>query len=294
MKRILFAVVMMTHLFCTVTACAQEQRTFVMEKSGGHFYLNTTLNGVEARMMLESGVPGLMMSRTFYESNKDKMLLNLKPCEEKIRYSHGTYDIVFKAHGQLSVGDAAFEGTVMIADGEHELLIPFNMLRHTKDDKGAVYLDLTNNMMRVISGKELDKVSENANGMDLSFNKFGMPVVNTMLTMDVNGSHVDVTGNFIVDMGNGSLLFINKCEKKVAAMLTDGNVTLKEARDMNGNVVAEGLFADKLTICGRTFDDVSVGVRQFKSIDDCGFLGVKFFTGPVVFDFNNGRMFLCE
>ena len=47
MKRILFAVVMMTHLFCTVTACAQEQRTFVMDKSGGHFYLNTTLNGVE-------------------------------------------------------------------------------------------------------------------------------------------------------------------------------------------------------------------------------------------------------
>ncbi len=69
---------------------------------------------------------------------------------------------------------------------------------------------------------------------------------------------------------------------------------MKEARDKNGKVVAEGLFADKLTICGRPYNDVSVGVNKFKSLDECGFLGVKFFTMPAVFDFDQGKMYLCK
>ncbi len=76
--------------------------------------------------------------------------------------------------------------------------------------------------------------------------------------------------------------------------LADSQVQLKEARDKNGKVVAEGLFADKLTICGRPYNDVSVGVNKFKSLDECGFLGVKFFTMPAVFDFDKGKMYLCK
>lgn len=130
--------------------------------------------------------------------------------------------------------------------------------------------------------------------MDLSFNNFGMPVVNTLLSMDVDGRNVRMKGNFITDMGNGSLLFLNKSQASVERALADSQVQLKEARDMKGKVVAEGLFADKLTICGRTYNDVSVGVNKFKSLDECGFLGVKFFTMPAVFDFDKGKMYLCK
>ena len=63
---------------------------------------------------------------------------------------------------------------------------------------------------------------------------------------------------------------------------------------MNGKVVAEGLYADKLTICGRTYEGVSVGVTsQLKAVKECGYLGVKFFTMPAVFDFDNSKMYLC-
>ena len=158
MKSIRILAILLVHLLMAVQTMAQSDLAFKLEKENGHYFLNTSVNGIGAKLMLESGVPGFMMSESFY----------------------------------------------------------------------------------------------------------------------------------------GSLLFLNKSQSIVESTLADSHVTLKEARDRNGKVVAEGLFADKLTICGRTFNDASVGVSKFPSLDECGFLGVKFFTTPAIFDFDKGKMYLSK
>ena len=112
--------------------------------------------------------------------------------------------------------------------------------------------------------------------------------------MNVNDRNASLEGNFIVDMGNGSLLFLNHGNASVTDMLKTKKIKLKEARDNRGKVVAKGIYADNLTICGRTNKGVSVGVAEMKSLPECGFLGLKFFTMPAIFDFDNNKMYLCK
>ena len=158
MKSIRILAILLVYILMSLQAMAQSDLTFKLEKENGHYFLNTSVNDIGVKLMLESGVPGFMMSESFY----------------------------------------------------------------------------------------------------------------------------------------GSLLFLNKSQSIVASTLADSHVTMKEARDRNGKVVAEGLFADKLTICGRTFNDASVGVSKFPSLDECGFLGMKFFTTPAIFDFDKGKMYLSK
>ena len=294
MKRIRLFTILLVQIVIAIQTMAQSDPEFKLQKENGHFFLTTNVNGISAKLMLESGVPGFMMSESFYEAHKDLLNLQVVPCHEKIRYLGGVHNIKYTAHARLCIGDAVFEGTIKIADGDHALMIPINMFRNATDDSGIVRIDLSNNELRIVSRASLPSLVKDATVMDLSFNNFGMPVVNTLLSMDVNGRNVRMKGNFITDMGNGSLLFLNKSQASVERALADSQVQLKEARDMKGKVVAEGLFADKLTICGRTYSDVSVGVNKFKSLDECGFLGVKFFTMPAVFDFDKGKMYLCK
>ena len=294
MKSIRILAILIVHLLMAVQAMAQSDPTFKLEKENGHYFLNTSVNGISTKLMLESGVPGFMMSESFYEAHKNVLKLPVKPCNEKIRYLDGMHNIKYTTQARLRIGDAIFEGTIKIADGDHALMIPINMFRNATDDSGIARIDLSNNELRIVSRASLPSLVKDATTMDLSYNKLGMPVVNTQLSMDINGRNIRLKGNFIADMGNGSLLFLNKSQSIVASTLADSHVTLKEARDRNGKVVAEGLFADKLTICGRTFIDASVGVSKFPSLDECGFLGVKFFTTPAIFDFDKGKMYLSK
>ena len=294
MKSIRILAILLVHLLMAVQAMAQSDPAFKLEKENGHYFLNTSVNGISTKLMLESGVPGFMMSESFYEAHKNVLKLPVKPCNEKIRYLDGMHNIKYTTQARLRIGDAIFEGTIKIADGDHALMIPINMFRNATDDSGIARIDLSNNELRIVSRASLPSLVKDATTMDLSYNKLGMPVVNTQLSMNVNGRNIRLKGNFIADMGNGSLLFLNKSQSIVASTLADSHVTLKEARDRNGKVVAEGLFADKLTICGRTFIDASVGVSKFPSLDECGFLGVKFFTTPAIFDFDKGKMYLSK
>lgn len=280
--------------FLTMGVAAQTDSVFKLEKENGHFFFDTNVNGIEARLMLESGVPGLMMSDAFYEANKESLNMEVQPSNERIRYLGEIHNIKYTAHARIRIGDAMFEGSVKIVDGDHRLLIPINMLHHASDNSGIVMMDLKKNELRVCSRASLQELIRNATSLDLTFNKWSMPVVNTQLNMEVDGRNINLQGRFIADMGNASLLFLNKSQTDVVKMLNEGQVNLKEARDRSGKVVAEGLYADKLTICNRTHRGVSVGVNEFKSLDECGFLGLKFFTMPTVFDFEKGKMYLCS
>ena len=205
--------------------------------------------------------------------------MDVKVCDEKIHYLNGLYNVTASAEARLRIGDAYFEGPVKIVEGQSDLKMPIHMLHHSADSSSIVRMDLGNSEFRVISRESMQDQTKDATAFDISFNKWGMPVVNTRLSMDVGGRQVTIKGNFI---------------EAVQAALKESGVTLQAARDKNGKVVAEGLYADRLTICGKTNSGVSVGVHTFKSLDEYGFLGLKFFTMPTVFDFSNQKMYLCN
>ena len=125
----LLATAMVTQLVAQQPT-ALGDAVFKLNKEDGHFYSETTLNGVPASVLLESGVPGFMMSVAFYETNKDSLQLEVKESDEKIRYLGGIHQIKYTAQARLRIGDAIFDGPIKIVDGEHKLMVPIHMLRH--------------------------------------------------------------------------------------------------------------------------------------------------------------------
>lgn len=295
MTKIKLIILLFVGFLSILPMAAQPDTAFKLVKEDGHFYFTSSVNGVKARLMFESGVPGFMMGDAFYEAHKDSLKMDVKPCDEKIRYLGGLRHVKLSAaHARLRIGDAVFEGPVKIVEDDANLKFPIQMLRHASDSSNIVWMNLEKSEFGVISRERLQGLVKKAKTMDLSFNKWGMPMVKTTLTLKVNGRGTSIEGNFIADMGNASLLFLNKIQGNVAEMLENGWIVLKEARNKEGKYVAEGFYADRMTICDRKFKGVSVGVFPFKSMDEYGILGLKFFDIPTIFDFSEKKLYLCK
>ena len=104
MKRTKLLTIVIIQLLTSLHLMAQTDPVFQLEKENGHFFLQTTVNVIDAHMMLESGVPGLMMSEAFYEAHKDSLKMELTPCTERIRYLHGMHNVKFTGHARLRIG----------------------------------------------------------------------------------------------------------------------------------------------------------------------------------------------
>jgi hypothetical protein len=141
----------------------------------------------------------------------------------------------------------------------------------------------------------MQNLAQHATVWDMTYNQFGMPVITATLDIKADGQKARIIGKFVADMGNASLLFLNKYNADIDRLVREGKLRLHDARDKRtGQVVAQGVYAEKLSICDRTFKGVSVGVSTFKSLEECGFLGLKFFTMPAVFDFEKNKLYLCK
>lgn len=295
MMKHFYHTLLLLFLFLGQYCMAQTEAVFKLTLEHGHFYCETTLNGAKAKLMLESGVPGLMMSEAFYEAHKDSLKMEVKESDEKIRYLGGLRHMKYTAQARLRMGDAIFEGPVKITSDDNELKIPIQMLHHPQDNSSIVKIDLGKSQFSVCSRDALQKLTREASAWNMTYNQFGMPDITTSLTISAGGYQKTITGKFIADMGNASLLFLNKCNASVENLFSDGKISLKDARDKRtGKVVAQGVYAEELTICKRMYENVSVGVSTFKSLEECGFLGLKFFTMPAIFDFDENKLYLCK
>ena len=75
--------------------------------------------------------------------------------------------------------------------------------------------------------------------------------------------------------------------------IENGEIELKDAYNKQGEVVAQGIYANDVCLFGREYHDISIGVTdKMQSIKQLGFLGTRFFSSPVVFDFDKGTMLI--
>ena len=206
---------------------AQNDAVFKLVKEDGHFYFRTSVNGVKATMMFESGVPGLLMGDAFYEAHKESLKMDVKPCDDKIRYLGGLLNVKHSAtHARLRIGDAVFEGPVKIIENDASLKFPIHMLHHASDSSNIVWINLKKSEFSVITKARLQSLVKKATIMELSFNKWGMPMVRTTLTIKADGRQTSIEGDFIADMGNAGVLFMNKIHPNYLMMLDEGRIAL--------------------------------------------------------------------
>jgi hypothetical protein len=276
-----------------VSCMAQnDSLSFDLVKRNGHFYTSSTLNGVPVDIMIESGTPALMLSVDFYDKNKSTLSLDLKEASHKMRFLNQVYDIKFSGQGKLKFGNVVYDGPVFVLDGKTDVSLPIQYLKNPNDGCSIVEINLPANKLSLLSKGNLDVA--NYQSFPIRLKELGnMPVVSTELFLTIGSKNVSAMGDFIFDLGNGSLLFLMKQHEAIKTMIEENKIELKEARNMQGKVVAEGIFADNLTICGRKYSEVSIGVTdKLKSTKEAGFLGVKFMTMPIILDFGEKKMYI--
>lgn len=271
-------------LLCTVSY-GQEHR-YELNSHNGHLFFTADICGERTEIMVESGIPALLIGQEFYERTMLGNELVFEPSKAGIRLLNVEYQIVLKANGTVRVGSDIYSGPVFILKDFAGISIPLQYLR---DESGrrTVSVDLQNRQLSVGGA-----VGSGAQSYKLHFDKkMGFPVVSTKLIVSSGENVAVLKGDLIVDFGNPMLVFLMSGHRSVRKSIKKGDIVLQDARDANGNIVAQGVYADEVTVCGQEFRDVSLGVTgKMPAIEQMGFLGIPFFRSAVTFDFDNGVM----
>lgn len=272
------------------TVCA-----YSLEKRQGHYFFDADFGKARAPFMIESGIPALLVDSAFYVRHKKELgLKGMKADSANIRLHNNLYRIVWSGVEEVKIGGAVYSGKVFVVSGYGKIALPIQNLQSGFSSKKLkprrlVRLDLGSLRMQVLKG-----AGEHSDGtsLDMRINvETGMPVVASRLTIATDTTTATMSGDFIIDLGSPMLLFLMKQHLAVSQMIRDNGLELREAKTPQGVVVAEGLFAERCTLLGREFNDVSIGVTsKMKTIKEAGLIGLKFFSAPVLFDFDNMLM----
>jgi len=286
--KLLFLAVVVLGSFSSLNLSAQEQ--FNLENRGGHLYFTAAIRDTTAEFMVESGIPALLVGDGYYDTCFKASGLSFQPSQQKIRLLNHLYDIAYRTEGEIRIGTVIYDGPIFILEEYDGISIPIQYLKDPVSRQSVLAIDLKNKVLTV--GKTEEKID--GTRFKLHFDKeLGFPVVSAVVDIVTPEGRSKLKGDLIVDFGNPSLLFLLKQHKSLAKAIKRKTIVLQDAFDSQGQLVAQGLYANNISLFGQNYNDVSVGVTdRMQSIKQMGFLGIPFFETAIVFDFSNGVMIM--
>ncbi len=282
--------------FRIVMAESNNDQSLKLEKVGSHYFIGTRINGVAVNFLLESGIPALLLDSAFYENNKESLNLSFTPSKSKIRLMNKLHDIILKSSGVINIGDVIYDGPVFILSGNTPPAVPIQFFKNAKDKSPIIKIDLRNEVLQVLSRKEFVACHNNAlDSCSLSFNQMGMPVVKLDVDFTLEGKPLKLRGDFILDYGNGSHLFLLKQNQAVLDMINSNDLSLSEAKNPEGIVVAEGMLFNSMKLMGKCYENVSVGMTdKMKFCGEAGLVGLKSMHRCLFFDIDNAKVYFIN
>lgn len=265
----------------THTAIRETAKFPLVRKNDGHYYFSAEVCGRQTEIMLESGIPALLVGRDFYEESLKWTDLAFETSEAKIRLLGNVFDISFKSEGRLSIGLAEYDGPVFVLEDFEGCSLPIQYLKDPGSGSRTVTVDL--------SGAYL-AVGDIPPGMSKEFRltydkNTRRPMVK--VKSDVDGAVLK--GNLIVDFGNPMLMFLFSQNRS----FMKSSFELQNAYNPSGEVVSQAFVAGELKLLGRTYHDMTIAVTdKYSNAKGLGYLGTPFFDGPVTFDFDSSLMLM--
>lgn len=286
--RLFFLAIITLNILCTTTLLAQER--FDLSKRGGHYYFTATLGDKPVEVMVESGIPALLVGESIYDSCLKSHDLAFQPSKQKIRLLNNLYNIIYRTEGEIMIGGALYDGPIFILEEYDGVSIPIQYMKDSATKRKVMTVDLKEGYLLV------GQTDKNLNGrrFKLSFDEeLGFPIVAASVKLTTPQGRSKLKGNLIVDFGNPMLLFLLKQHENITKVIEKGKIELKNAYNKKGELVAQGIYANSVLLFGQRYNDKSIGVTdKMPAIKQLGFLGVQFFTSPVVFDFDKGVMIM--
>lgn len=272
-----------------------ENYIYELKNINGHYYFDAMVEHQPfENIMIESGIPGLLIGDSLFNKcfNGVEKDWN-RETDKKIRLLNDIYAIQYIRPLTCQIGNGIFTGNVFVLEGYDGIALPVQSLVCSDSTKKYLKIDLNNNQMCFLGESDWENTDDYSVFCLERIN--GMPVIET----DVNIISQNITASidkskYILDFGNGALLFLMKGNENVDQMIASSGIEILTAKNKEGKIVSEGIYADSCTICNRKFEQVSIGLtdkmKGFQKFS--GLIGLKFFSKPVVLDFSNNKIFI--
>lgn len=222
----------------TIFAQSNSDSSFALKKENGHYYFETQINDkIPAKMMLESGIFVMVMDSLYAFENKEAINLDYVRTQgnEKMNLGGKVYNITHKAKGKIQLGNnMEYRGEIFILS-EYKaysgIAIPIQNICNTEDGSRILKLDMEKQALRSMSRKQFDSESSDYTATNINYDSYmGMPAVKTHLDFEKGGKNYSLPGNYLLDLGNASFVFLMKQSQIVQDFLHDNpDIELKKA-----------------------------------------------------------------
>ena len=286
----------------TIFAQSNSDGSFALKKENGHYYFETLINEkAPAKMMLESGIFVMVMDSLYAFENKEAINLDYTRTQgnENMNLGGKVYDITHKAKGKIQLGNnVEYCGEIFILSGYNTysgIAIPIQNIYNTEDGSRIIKLDMEKLEFRSMSRKQFQSEVGDYAVTAINYNSYmGMPAVKTHLDFEKDGKNYSLPGNYLLDLGNASFVFLMKQSQVVQGFLHDNqDIELKKAYNKKGVLVAEAIVTEKASLCNRGFEKQVIAITSaLPKFTVEGSVGLKFFEGAVsVFDFDKQKFY---
>lgn len=286
----------------TIFAQSNSDGSFALKKENGHYYFETLINEkAPAKMMLESGIFVMVMDSLYAFENKEAINLDYTRTQgnENMNLGGKVYDITHKAKGKVQLGNnVEYCGEIFILSGYNTysgIAIPIQNIYNTEDGSRIIKLDMEKLEFCSMSRKQFQSEVGDYAATAINYNSYmGMPAVKTHLDFEKDGKNYSLPGNYLLDLGNASFVFLMKQSQVVQGFLHDNqDIELKKAYNKKGVLVAEAIVTEKASLCNRAFEKQVVAITSaLPKFTVEGSVGLKFFEGAVsVFDFEKQKFY---
>lgn len=303
MKELLRKSLVILCLLLPFCSSAQSHEPLKLTKQGAHYVFSANLNSkAEATILLESGIPAMLVDSAFVFSSGVFSDLALQPTgsKEKMNLGGRVFVITHKAKGVVRItNQISYKGEVFVLSGytrNYQAAVPVQYL-YNDADKGSriTCLDLSENSLQMISRASLRKRQKGSTKIKMHTDTYlGMPAVETTLVIESSNGQKQLKGNYIIDFGNSELMFLLHQDQGVQQFLADNpDIQLRQARNPRGEVVAQFMIADQCQLCGKQFSNAVIAVTaNLPRFTTTGLIGLKFFLSTdSIFDFDNNLMY---
>lgn len=144
--------------------------------------------------------------------------------------------------------------------------------------------------LRSMSRKQVKSETIDYTATAINYDSYmGMPAIKTHLDFEKDGKSFSLPGNYLLDLGNASFVFLMKQSQAVQDFLhANPDIELKNAYNKKGVLVAEAIITNKTSLCNRSFEEQIIAITSvLPKFTVEGSIGMKFFEGAVsVFDFD--------
>lgn len=206
---------------CLCALVALAGRPLPVEMRGGHLYARWTLgDSIPLDVFLESGFPKVVISRAFAQEHLQPLLREAPEPTSIALWGGQHYRVTHRIDTQLVINGAPLRIDALVADfSSQRSWAGCEMIFPLRDLPGRVLLDIAARRMEVLDHDAPLPAGFRACPAQADSRTGGLCLTTTLRITDAAGASEELAGNFLLDLGAGNSLILNRNLPEVDAFV---------------------------------------------------------------------------